>query len=145
METNGSISVDEASAALASARRSRARVAWSGYPKWYWLATGAGLGVMSYATFLPDGWDYAVVLAVAVILVLVARAASQVRGINEGCVRTTMRVRDMVLLYAPPTVLILGDAILSKFVSWSPIPGSVLVFLLFAGTGLTASARAARW
>jgi hypothetical protein len=36
METYGPIDADEASAALASVRHSRTRVAWSGYPAWYW-------------------------------------------------------------------------------------------------------------
>jgi hypothetical protein len=44
METHASISPEEASAALAMAWSSRARVAWAGYPAWYWLATGLTLG-----------------------------------------------------------------------------------------------------
>ena len=79
METYEPIDADEAAAALASVRDSRARVAWAGYPAWYWLATGAAFGGMSYAVLLPSWWTLA-----------------------------------------------------------------VLVFLLFAGTGLTLSARAAR-
>jgi hypothetical protein len=70
METYGTVNPDEASAALATARQSRARVAWA--------------------------------------------------------------------------VLIIAGAAGSKFAPWPPIAAAVLVFLLFAGTGLTLSARAAR-
>jgi hypothetical protein len=48
METHGSISTAEASAALAQVRGSRARVAWSGYPAWYWLASAAGLAALPF-------------------------------------------------------------------------------------------------
>ncbi|HEX6519985.1 MAG TPA: hypothetical protein VF070_08215 [Streptosporangiaceae bacterium] len=41
METLEQVSPQEAAEALESARRSRARVAWSGYPWWYWVARGA--------------------------------------------------------------------------------------------------------
>jgi hypothetical protein len=34
-------------------------VAWSGYPAWYWRATGAGMGALSYAVLLPGWWDKA--------------------------------------------------------------------------------------
>jgi len=40
--------------------------------------------------------------------------------------------------------VILGNAVASKFVSWSPIVAAVLVFVLYAGTGLILGARSAR-
>jgi hypothetical protein len=147
METYGSIGADEASAALASVRRSRTRVAWSGYPAWYWLVTGAGLSVGTVAILLPDWWGLAVVVVVTVGLVRVAHAASRARGVCEGWIRGAMTWRDGVVLYGPATVVILANAVVSRFALWWPwssIVAAVLVFLLFAGTGFTLSARAAR-
>jgi len=144
METHGSISADEAAAALVAARRSRARVAWQGYPTWYWLSTGACLGVFSYAMLLPGLWDLAVAVVVAAVLVIVARAASRARGVCEGWVRSAMTHREAIVLGGPAALVILGDAVASKFVSWSPIVASVLVFVLYAGTGLILGARSAR-
>jgi hypothetical protein len=147
METNRSINVDEASAALASVRRSRARVAWGGYPAWYWLATGAGLSAGSVAILLPGWWDVMIAAMVAALLVVVARAAGRARGVCEGWVRSAMTWRDGLVLYGPATVVIFASAVASRFALWSPwtsIVAAVLVFLLFAGAGLTLSARAAR-
>jgi hypothetical protein len=146
METYEPISAQEAAAALASARRSRARVAWARYPAWYWLTTGAGLGVMSYAVLLPSWWTLAIPAVAGLAMVVAARAACRARGICEGWT-SAMTVRDMVALYGPVTAVILASAAASKVAAWSPWPmvvGAVLVFLLFAGTGLTLTARAAR-
>ena len=86
METNGRVSVDEAAAALAAAKRTRARVAWSGYPAWYWLAMGVGLGAVCYAVLQPGWWALPVAVAAAVTLVLVTRAASRARGDRKSVV-----------------------------------------------------------
>ncbi len=139
----GDIGGDEASAALAAVRDSRARVAWSGYPKWYWLMTGACYGALPCVMLLPDWWTMAISALIAVLLVTVAHAASRVRGICEGWVRSAMTHRDAVVLNGPPAIVIIAAGIGSKFASWSAIVAGVLVFLLFAGTGLTLSARAA--
>jgi hypothetical protein len=51
------------------------------------------------------------------------------------------------VLYGPATVVILANAVVSRFALWWPwssMVAAVLVFLLFAGTGFTLSARAAR-
>jgi hypothetical protein len=147
METNGSISADEASAALTSVRRSRRRVAWSGYPVWYWLLTGAGLSAGTVAILLPGWWGLAIAAVVVVGLVRVAYAASRARGVCEGWIRGAMTWRDGVALYGPVTVVIFANAVLSRFVSWwtwSTIVAAVLVFLLFTGTGFMLGARAAR-
>ena len=63
METHDPVSADEAAAALAAAERTRARVAWGGYPAWYSLSTGAAVGAVCYA-------------AVAAVLVFVAFAGT---------------------------------------------------------------------
>lgn len=144
METSGSISADEASAALTSVRRSRTRVAWSGYPAWYWLTSGAGLSVGTAAILLPDWWGLAIAAVVVVGLVRVAHAASRARGVCEGWIRGAMTWRDGVVLYGPAFVVIFANSVVSRFAWWSSIVAAVLVFLLFAGTGLTLSARAAR-
>jgi hypothetical protein len=144
METNGPIGADEASAALAAVRHSRARVAWGGYPAWYWLTTGAAMGALPYALELPGWWTLAASAVLAVALAAVAHAASRARGVCEGWTRTAMTHRDRLVLNGPPAVLIIAGAAGSKFASWPPIAAAVLVFLLFAGTGLTLSARAAR-
>jgi hypothetical protein len=147
METNGSISADEASAALTSVQLSRRRLAWSGYPVWYWLLTGAGLSAGTVAILLPGWWGLAIAAVVVVGLVRVAYAASRARGVCEGWIRGAMTWRDGVVLYGPVTVVIFANAILSRFVSWwlwSTIGAAVLVFLLFVGTGFTLGARAAR-
>jgi hypothetical protein len=144
METLEPISTAEASAALASAQRTQARVAWSGYPAWYWLTTGAGLAALSCTMLLPAWWDLAIPVALGVLLVAVARAASRARGVCEGWTHSAMTVRDRVVLYGPAPLVILANAVASKFVSWSPIVAAVLVFVAFAGTGLAMGARAAR-
>jgi hypothetical protein len=146
METYGPIGADEAAAALASVQDSRARVAYAGYPAWYWLATGAGLGAMSYAVMMPSGWSVAVLAAVGVVLIAVARAACRARGICEGWVGA-MTLQGMIILYVPAAVVILVSAAASKVAAWSPWPaaaGALVVFLLFAGTGLALTARADR-
>jgi hypothetical protein len=148
METRGSIDAEEAAAALASVRQSRARVAWSGYPAWYWLTTGACLGALMYTTLLP-GWLATVLSAlIAVLLVLVARAACRARGVCEGWTRSAMTRREAVVLYGPVALVILASAAAARFGSWSSpwpsIAAAALVGVLFAGTGLTLSARASR-
>lgn len=144
METNESISPDEASAALAAARHSRARVAWAGYPAWYWLTTGAAMGALPLALRLPGWWVLAASAVFAVVLVTVVRAASRARGVCEGWTRTAMTHREQLILNGPPAVLIIAGAAGSKFASWPPAAAAALIFLLFAGTGLTLSARALR-
>jgi hypothetical protein len=144
METNGQISVDEASAALAAAQRTRARVAWSGYPAWYWLATGAGMGAVCYAVLQPGWWVLPLAAVAGLTLIIVARVASRARGIREGCQRSSMTLRDQVVLGGPAALLILAGAAASKFVSWLPAVAAVLVFVVYAGTGLMLSARATR-
>jgi hypothetical protein len=144
METDGQISVDEASAALAAAQRTRARVAWSGYPAWYWLATGAGMGAVCYAVLQPGWWVLPLAAVAGLTLIIVARVASRARGIREGCQRSSMTVRDQVVLGGPAALLILAGAAASKFVSWLPAVAAVLVFVVYAGTGLMLSARATR-
>jgi hypothetical protein len=146
METYEPIGSGEAAAALASIRDSRARVAFAGYPAWYWLATGAGLGAMSCAVMMPSSWSLAVLAAVGIVLIAAARAACRARGICEGWIGA-MTLRGMVTLYVPAAVVILASALASKVATWSPWPeilGAVLVFLLIAGTGITLTARAER-
>jgi hypothetical protein len=144
METNGRISAQEASAALDAARRTRSRVAWSGYPAWYWLATGAGMGAVCYAVLRPGWWVVPIAVVFAVTSVLGARAASRARGVREGCQRGAMTVRDQLVLGGPAALLILAGAVASKFAAWTPAVAATAVFVVFAGTGLTLSARAAR-
>lgn len=144
METNGSINADEAAAALASVTRSRARVAWGGYPVWYWLGTAACLAALPFALLLPGYWDIPVAVVIMAALVVVARVASRVRGICEGWARGAMTGANVAALYGPPSIVLIADAAAMKSVSWSPIVAAVLVFALFAGTGLALSTRAAR-
>jgi hypothetical protein len=93
---------------------------------------------------LPQWWALALSVLIAVLLVTVTHAASRVRGICEGWVRGAMTHRDALVLNGPPALVIIAGAVASKFASWSSIVAAVLVFSLFVGTGLTASARAAR-
>jgi hypothetical protein len=147
METNGPIDADEASAALAAVRESRARVAWSGYPAWFWLLTGAGLSVETVAILAPGWWDLPIAVVVAATLVMVARAAGRARGVCEGWVRSGMTWREAFVLYGPATVVIFAAAVAARFSLWSPwlsVVAVVLVFVLFTGAGLTLSARVAR-
>jgi hypothetical protein len=146
METHGPIGPDEASAALESVRGSRARVAWSGYPAWYWLATGAGLSVGTIAILLPYGWGLPLAVVVAVALTRVAYLAGRARGVCEGWVRSAMTWREALVLWGPVTAVILASAVASRFAVWTPwlsVAAAVLVLPLFAGAGLTLSARAA--
>jgi hypothetical protein len=143
METYGQASPQEAAAALEAAQRSRARVAWSGYPWWYWVATGAGLGAMAYAVALPGWWVLAFAAVVAPALYAVAHAACRARGVCEGW-SGAMTPRDTAVLYGPEILLMLAGAPVSKHVWWSSIAVAVLVSAVFAGTGLARGARAAR-
>jgi hypothetical protein len=144
METHEPVSREEALAALASTRQSRARVAWSGYPSWYWLITGACLGAASYAIQLPNWWGRAIPAAIFVVLVVVARAACRARGICEGWHSNAMRPRDTLILYGPATLILIAASAVSKLNSWTSIAAALLIFVAFAGTGLVLGARAAR-
>lgn len=144
METREPINRDEAWAALASVRDSRRRVAWSGYPAWYWPATGAAMGALCYTIELSGWRALAASVPVAAALVTVALAAGRARGVCEGWAGGAMKQRDRIVLYGPAAVVILASGVTSKFVSWTPIAAAVLLFALFAGIGLTLSARAAR-
>ena len=143
METYGRISPQEAAEALESVQRSQTRVAWSGYPWWYWVATGAGLGAVTYAIALPRWWALVLVAVVAPALYFVARAACRARGVCEGWTSAMPR-RDIGVLYGPAVVLMLTNGVVSKYAGWSSIATAVLVFALFAATGLVRGARAAR-
>lgn len=142
METSGPVSADEASAALAAVKQARARVAWGGYPAWYWLATGAGLGAACYAALLPSWWDLAIAPLAGATMLIVARSASRVRGVRERCQRDAMTWRDRVILAGPAALVMLAGSAASKFASWPPAAPAVLAGMLFAGTGLIVSARA---
>jgi len=144
METSGPISAAEASSALASARESRARVAWAGYPTWYWFATAAALAVLPFATVLPDLFGLGVTAVAAVVLIRLAVAAGRVRGVCEGWTSSAMRWQEIVLLYGPSIVVLFAGAVAARFAWWAPIAAAALTFVLFAGTGLALSARAAR-
>jgi hypothetical protein len=144
METKGPVSAGEASAALAAAKQARARVAWSGYPAWYWLLTGAGLGVLCYAALLPSWWGLAIAPVAGMTLFLVARAANRVRGVRERCQRGAMTVRDRVILSGPAALAMLVGAAAVKLISWPLAVPAVLAGMMFAGTGLILSARAGR-
>jgi len=144
METYGSVGRDEASAALASVRDSRRRMAWRGYPGWYWPATGATLGALSYTTGVPGWAALAASVPVAAALVIITLAAGRARGVCEGWTGGAARQRERIVLYGPAALVILAGAAASKFASWPPIAAAVLLFVLFAGTGLALSARAAR-
>lgn len=144
METNGPIDRAEASAALAAVRDSRSRAAWSGYPSWYWLATGALMGALLYTIDQPGDWVLLIAAALGASLVLVTYLASRVRGVCEGWTRDASIRGDALVLGVPTAVVMVVNAILSKVVTWSSIPAAVLVFALYAGVGLVLSARAGR-
>jgi hypothetical protein len=144
MNTYERISADEAAEALAAAEGSRARVAWSGYPSWYWLTTGAGLGLATYLIGQQGWWGPAIAVVIAAGVTYLAYAAAKARGVCAGWVRGAMTTRDWLLLYGPATLVIVASAFWSKYATWPPIAGGVLAFALFAGTGLAMGARAAR-
>jgi hypothetical protein len=144
METHGSISAAEASAALTSARRSRERVAWTGYPAWYWLVAGAALAVLPFVTSMPDWLGFTTAGVVGIATSVLGVAVNRARGVCEGWVRGAMRSREVAVLYGPAVAVALGGAMGAKVGWWWPILAAVLAFTLFAGTGLALSARAAR-
>lgn len=92
----------------------------------------------------PVSADEAAAVLAAVALVIGAGAASRARGIREGCQRGAMTIREQLILGGPAALLIIAGAAASKVVPWLPAVAAVLVFLVYAGTGLTMSARAAR-
>jgi hypothetical protein len=144
METDEPIGADEAAAALASVRHSRARVAWSGYPAWYWLAVGACLAAGACAVLLPLGWALAACASLVVLVITATRAACRARGVCEGWARSAMTRRDRAVLYGPATAVIFASGLTSRTAAWPSAVAAVLVFLLFAGTGLALSARPGR-
>lgn len=144
METYEPTSPAQAAQALAAAESSRARVAWSGYPAWYWIATGAGLGAMTYAMALPGWWVAAAAIVIGPSLFFITRAACRARGVCEGYFRSAMTRRDTAILYGPAIMLMLGSAVTTKYATWSSVIAAALVCAIFAGTGLVRSACAAR-
>jgi len=109
---------------------------------------GAGLGALSYAALLPSWWATAISVLIGVLLMGVAHAASRARGIRETCVRGAMTRRDKLLLGGPAALVVIVSSAAAEIAGWPPlwpsIVAGVLVGILFAGTGLTLSARAAR-
>ena len=101
-------------------------------------------GAASAAILLPNGWELPAGVVLVALLFAVGRTASRVRGICEGCVSTAMTRRESLILYGPAALLAVGSAFAAKAVWWAPIVIAVLVFVLFAGTGLVLGARAAR-
>lgn len=144
METNGSIGADEAAEALASVRRSRARVAWSGYPAWYWLGNGACFAALTFTMLAPGWWALVTSAGLAGLLIGVTCAARRVRGVCEGWVRGAMTMKESAILGGPAAGLTVVNAVVEKFVSWSTVVAAVLIFVVYAGTGLTLGARADR-
>jgi hypothetical protein len=144
METHGPMSAAEASAALASVERSRMRVAWSGYPRWYWLATAAGMAVLPVATLLPAWLGVTVVALVAFGLFRLIVAVGRLRGVCEGWTGSAMRWWEVTVLYGPAVVVMNVGAFMSPVAWWLAVVAAALVFVLFAGTAFTFSARAAR-
>jgi len=144
METHGPVSPAEAAAALAAVRRSRARVAWAGYPTWYWLATAAAWAVMPLATLLPAWLGLVSCVLVSFTLLRLVVVAGRIRGVCEGWTRGAMRSRDVAVLYGPAVVVAVAGGFTASLAWWSPVVAAVLVFALFAGTALTLSARAGR-
>jgi CHASE2 domain-containing sensor protein len=55
-----------------------------------------------------------------------------------------MTRRESLILYGPAALLAVGSAFAAKAAWWAPIVFAVVVFVLFAGTGLVLGARAAR-
>ncbi len=144
METHGRIDAADAARALDVVRHSRARVAWSGYPAWYWVGTAACLAALPLAMLLPVWLGAAACAAVGVVLFRLIVAAGRVRGVCEHWARGAMRMWEVTALYGPPAAIGLACAVVARFAWWAPIVAAVAVFVLFAGTGLTLSARAAR-
>jgi hypothetical protein len=144
METQEPVGVSEASAALASVKQSRTRLAWAGYPAWYWLGTATAWAVLPLAMLLPAWAGLACVGVVAVAVLRLTVAAGRARGVCEGWTRSAMRWPEVTLLYGPATAVLLASAFIPRSTWWLTIVGAVLVFVLFAGTALALSARAAR-
>jgi hypothetical protein len=67
-----------------------------------------------------------------------------VAGIRDNVRRSAMRWWEVTALYGPATGGLLVGGFVSRSTWWSLVATSLLVFVLFAGTGLTLSARAAR-
>jgi hypothetical protein len=144
METNERVSPEQASAALAAVRHSRAQVALGGYPAWYWVTTAACLAAVPATMLLPTWWVLPAAVLTSALLIAVTSAAARARGIRENCVRTALTPRDRAVLYGPAAVLMLASGAAYKAASWVPAAAAVLIFLLFAATGLILGTRASR-
>ena len=105
-------------------------------------------GVAHRAALLPGWGTVAISVIIGVLLVVVAHAGNRARGIREACVRGSMTRRDKIVLGGPAALVIIAIAAAAKIAGWPSfwpsIVAAVLVFILFAGTGLTLTARAAR-
>jgi hypothetical protein len=144
METQEPVSVSEASEALASVKQSRARLAWAGYPAWYWWSAAAAWAVLPPAMLLPVWAGLACVAVVAVAVLRLTVAAGRARGVCEGWTRSAMRWPEVTVLYGPATAARTRSPASPRSAWWLAIAGAVLVFVLFAGAALALSARAAR-
>lgn len=144
METNGPIDASEASAALAAMRSDRSRLVWGGYPTWYWLTAGANAAALFYMIQMPGNWAIGITMTLGALLLFVTYAAGRVRGVCEGWVNKARTRSQTLVLWGPLGVVMLVNAVVAKFVPWSSIVAAVLEFVVFAGTGILLSARAAR-
>lgn len=144
METYESVTRDEATAALASVRDSRRRMAWRGYPAWYWPATGAAFGALAYTASLSGWLAAATTIPVAAALIIITLAAGRARGVCEGWAGGAARQRERIVLYGPAALVFLAGTAASRYSSWPPAATAALLFTLFAATGLSLTARAAR-
>ena len=82
--------------------------------------------------WLPDWAILVLVAAVVVVLARLAVAVNRVRGVCEYWTRSPIRWRDGILLYGPALVVLLVGCFGARFAWWLPIPTAILGFGLFA-------------
>lgn len=160
METSGAgpqISAQEAAASLAVVKDSRRRARRAGYPAWFWLATGLGLGAVPLyiaKTWLPNPWQQPVIPLASVMLLAgtgIAASLSALRGVR-GCRPTPAGVLQEVSLFLWPFVPYVA-VLLAGGITWengfwhapvAPLATAAAAFAVWAGSGIAATTFSAR-
>jgi hypothetical protein len=159
METSGSnprISTQGAAASLAAVTDSRRRAQRVGYPLWFWLATGLGLGALPLwvgKPWLPGPWESVINLASLVLLIGTAIVVSVrgLRGARDGYPGAIRSVREVLLAawpFVPYVAVLLAGGIAWEGGFWhaplAPLATAAAAFVGWTGGGLATTTFSAR-
>jgi hypothetical protein len=159
METPGSspqISAQEAAASLAAVKESRRRARRIGWPVWFWLTTGLGLGALPIwmgKPWLPGPWESVANLASLVLLIGTAIVVSVrgLRGARDCYPGAIQNVREALLAawpFVPYIAVLLAGGIAWHDGFWhaplAPLATAAAAFVVWTGGGLATTTFSAR-